>query len=56
MWEKRDVLRVLVGTPEGRRPPGREDGRIILKLILEKWGVVWTRLSWLRLGTGGELL
>jgi hypothetical protein len=31
MGEKRNTLRVLVGTPEGRRRPGREDGRIIFK-------------------------
>ena len=33
------------------------DGTIILKLIFSKWnGVAWTRLLWLRNGTGGELL
>jgi hypothetical protein len=32
-------------------------GRILLKLISEEWdGVVWTRLIWLRIGTGGGLL
>jgi len=30
------------------------DGRIILKWIFSKWDVrVWTRSSWLRIGTGG---
>jgi hypothetical protein len=34
-----------------------EDGRIILKWILEKWVVsVWTGFYGLRLGTSGELL
>ena len=33
------------------------DGKIILKLILEKWnGVAWTRSMWLRIGTDGALL
>jgi hypothetical protein len=33
------------------------DGRIILRCILKKWDVgVWTGLSWLRIGTGGEHL
>jgi len=30
------------------------DGRIILRWIFRQWDVgVWTRLSWLRIGTGG---
>jgi hypothetical protein len=29
------------------------DGRIILRQIFKKWGVVaWTESSWLRIGTG----
>jgi hypothetical protein len=33
--------------------PGVE-GRIILRQIFRKWDVgVWTRLSWLRIDTGG---
>jgi hypothetical protein len=33
------------------------DGRIILRCIFRKWDVgVWTRLSWLRIGTGGGRL
>jgi hypothetical protein len=36
--------------------PGR-DGRIILRWIFRKWDVVvWTGLSWLRIGTGGRHL
>jgi hypothetical protein len=30
-------------------------GRIILKCIFKKWDGAWTRLSWLRIGTGGGL-
>jgi hypothetical protein len=30
------------------------DGRIILRWIFREWDVrVWTRSSWLRIGTGG---
>jgi hypothetical protein len=30
------------------------DGRTVLRWILRKWDVVlWTALSWLRIGTGG---
>jgi hypothetical protein len=33
------------------------DVRIILRWIFRKWDVgVWTRSSWLRIGTGGGLL
>ena len=33
------------------------DGRIILEWIFTKWdGGAWTGLSWLRIGTGGELV
>jgi hypothetical protein len=32
----------------------RVDGRIILRWVLRKYDVgVWTRSSWLRIGTGG---
>jgi hypothetical protein len=32
-------------------------GRIILRWIFRKWDVgVWTGLSWIRVGTGGEHL
>ena len=44
--EGRGVYRVLVGKPEGWRPPGGDpgvDGRIILGWIFGKWDVgVWT--------------
>ena len=50
-----DVYRVLVWKPEGKRPLGRprcswEDN---IKMDLQDVGV-WTRSSWLRIGTGGE--
>jgi hypothetical protein len=56
MGERRDVCRVLVGKPEGKRPLGRpmrrwEDN---VKLEFRKWdGVAWAELNWLRIGTGG---
>jgi hypothetical protein len=54
--EWRDVYRVLVGKPEGKRPLGEPDvdGSITLRWIFRKWDVdVWTGLSWLKIGTGG---
>ena len=39
MGEGRGVHRVLVGRPEGKRPPGGPDadGGIILRWIFRKW-------------------
>ena len=58
--EGRDIYRVMVGKPEGKKPLGRDpgvDGKIILRLIFRKWSVgVWIESSWLRIGTvGGHL-
>jgi hypothetical protein len=60
MGEGRNVCRVLVGKPEGKRPLERsrrrwEDG---IKMDLREigWGGVWSGLSWLRIGTVGGLL
>jgi hypothetical protein len=58
MGEGRNVYRVLVGKPAGRRPLERprhrwEDG---IKMDLEDigWGV-WSGFTWLRTGTVGGL-
>jgi hypothetical protein len=59
MGEEREVYRVLVGKPEGKRPLGRsrrrwEDG-IRMDLMEIGWGV-WSGFNWRRTGTGGGLL
>ena len=58
MGERRRVYRVLVAKPEGKRPLERlrhkwEDSN---KMDIQGSGIVgvWTRSSWLRIGTGGE--
>jgi hypothetical protein len=59
MGEERGVYRVLVGKPEGRNHSGDlgVDGWIILGWISRRWDVgIWTRLGWLRIGTGGGRL
>jgi hypothetical protein len=58
--EERQVYKVLVGKPEGKRPLGRprrrwEDG-IRMDLMEIGWGGAWIGFDWLRMGTGGELL
>jgi hypothetical protein len=53
MGEGKEVYRVLVGKPGGKREPGM-DGRIILRWIFRKWYVeLWTGLRSLRIVTGG---
>jgi hypothetical protein len=48
-WESRNVRDHLEEIDVG--------GKIVLKWISEKLeGVVWTRLTWLRIGTSGGLL
>ena len=51
--ERRGIYRVLVGKPEGKRPPGRPRLRreITLRCFFRKWdGEIWTGSSWLRIG------
>jgi hypothetical protein len=52
--EERNVYRILVRKPKGKRPLGRSRRRgwTILKWILERQnGVVWTESIWFRIGT-----
>jgi hypothetical protein len=59
MREETKVYKVLVGTPEGKRPLGRprrmwEDG-IRIDLRETGWGV-WIGFDWLKIEICGELL
>jgi hypothetical protein len=46
LWEMRSACRILVGKFEGT-----EDGIVVLKWMLEKWGLrLWSALSWMRIG------
>jgi hypothetical protein len=56
MGEKRNVYRLLVGKPDGKRPLGRPRRRWVNNITKDLDGVMWTGLVWLRIGTGGELL
>jgi hypothetical protein len=61
MGEGRNVYRVLVGKPEGKRPLERPRRRweYGLKMDLREigWeGGGWSGFTWLRIGTGGGLL
>jgi hypothetical protein len=55
--ERRDVYKVVVGKPDGKRPLGRPWRRprweSNIKMDLTEMGWEWTGLIWLRIGTGG---
>jgi hypothetical protein len=54
MGEEKNVYKVLVGKPEGKRPLGKP--KMGSEWILERlsWEV-WIGFDWLRTGTGGGL-
>jgi hypothetical protein len=59
MGEKSNVYSTFVERAEGKRPIGRPRRRQIdnIKMKLLEIGVdVWTRLAWLWIGTGEELM
>jgi len=56
MGDRRDIYRILVGKPEGKRPLGipRRRWEDNIKMDLQEVGRgVWTGSSWLRIETGG---
>jgi hypothetical protein len=59
MGEERKIHNVLVGKPQGKRPPGRPrrrwENRIRIDLRENSWEMC-IELDRLRIGTGGELL
>jgi hypothetical protein len=55
MGEGRNVYRVLMGKPEGKRPSRRWEDWIRTDLREIGWGV-WSGFTWLRIGAVGELL
>ena len=63
MWhvgERREVhIRIVVGKPEGKRPPERPrrgwEDNIKMRFQRVERGGGWTGLIWLRIGTGGGL-
>jgi hypothetical protein len=59
MAEKRNVYRLLVGKPEGKRPLGRPRCRWIDNIMMDVLEIGVSVVDWigsLRIGTGGELL
>jgi hypothetical protein len=57
--KKRSANRILMGTPEGKRPVGRQKRTWVdnIKMDIERQdGIVWTGSMWLWIGTSGGLL
>jgi hypothetical protein len=57
--ETRNAYKILVGKPDGKRPPGRPKQRWEdnIKMELGEIGLgVQTGLIWLRIGTGSGML
>ena len=54
--DRRDIHRILMGNPEGKRPIGRPmlrgEGNINTNLQEVEWWM-WTGMIWLRIGAGG---
>jgi hypothetical protein len=55
MGEERNVYKILVGKPNGKRPLGRSRRRWDQNGSYGDWlgGGLWIGLDWLRTGTGG---
>jgi hypothetical protein len=49
MGEKRNVYRLLVGKPEGKRPLGRPRSRWIDNIILNLVEIGWSDVDWIGL-------
>jgi hypothetical protein len=58
MGEKRNVYRMLVENPEGKRALGRPRRRWVdnIKMDFKRDTMGWYGLIWLRIGTSGGLL
>jgi hypothetical protein len=49
MGEKRNVYRLLVGKPEGKRPLGRPRRRWVDNIRMDLWEVGWGEEDWIGL-------
>jgi hypothetical protein len=54
--EKRNMYRLLVGKPEGRRPLGRPRRRWTYNIKMDRLEIELGGVDWLRIDTDGKLL
>jgi hypothetical protein len=53
MGEKRNVYKILVGKPVGKRPLGRPRRRWVDNIKTGLREIGWSELIWFRIGTSG---
>jgi hypothetical protein len=49
MAEKRNAYRILMGTPEGKRPPGRPGRRWVHNIKMDLTEIGWGGMDWIDL-------
>jgi hypothetical protein len=47
MWEKRNIYRILVGKPEGKRPLGRPRRRWVDNIKMNIREIGWDGVDWI---------
>jgi hypothetical protein len=55
MGEKRNVFRLLVGKPEGRRPLGRPRRRWLYNIMIDLVDVGWGNVDWIDLAQDSQV-
>jgi hypothetical protein len=53
MGEKRNVYRIFVGKPEGKRPPGRPRHRWLDNIKMDLVEIRWGGVEWIGLAQDG---
>jgi hypothetical protein len=54
MGEKRNIYRILVGKPEGKRPLGRRRHRWVENIKIDLREIVWDGMDWIDLAHDRE--
>jgi hypothetical protein len=54
MGKKRNAYRLLVGTPEGKRPLGRTRRRWVDNIKMDLLEIVWGDVDWINLAQGRD--
>jgi hypothetical protein len=55
MWEKRKACKILVGKPEGKRPPERQRRRRVDNIKTNVREIGWGGMDWIDLAQEGPV-